>query len=422
MTHSGRGLGWLNMLLAGMGSAYGAYVPVYLTAHAWTQTRIGAVLTVATVVSMFCQVPAALIVDAYPRHRGRILIGAVVAAGAAPAILAILPLPLPVALAMTMQAAAGSLLGPAIAALSLAIAGRAGLGEQLGVNGRNGSIGAGLGAAVLGAFSTWFPDRTVFLTAALLTLPALLALRTIGAGDAVATPVNEPHEGGFRAALALLRDRRLAVFALALVLFQTSSIAILQLAAVQITARLGSRAGAVIAACLIVPQVVVALVSPWVGRAAQRYGRRPLLLAAFAMLPARAALFASVRNPYALVPAQALEGVSGSVYGMMLSLVSADLTHGKGHYTLCMSLLGLAGGAGTAISTALAGWVADGFGRTAAYWVLAGAGLLAWLTIALAMPETRDTIAIPETRDTIAMPETRDIDVTKDPDRARLAP
>ena len=387
---SNRGLNWLNLLLSGMGGAYGAYIPVYLTQHAWTQTRIGVLLTVATVASMVCQVPAGVIVDAYPRHRGRILVGAVLAMGATPAILSAIPLPLPAIVAMIVQAAAGSLLGPAIAALSLAVAGRERLGERLGLNGRYGSIGAGLGAVVLGAFSTWLPDRAVFVAAAVLTLPALAALRTIRAHAPVTATLNEAHEGNVRAALAMLKDRRLAVFAVALLLFQTSSIAILQLAAVQITARLGSRAGVVIAACLIVPQVVVAWISPWLGRAAQQFGRRPLMLAAFAMLPARGALFALVRNPYALVPVQVLEGASGSVYGMMLSLVSADLTRGKGHYTLCLSLLGLAGGAGTAVSTALAGWVADGFGRNAAYWVLAAAGLLAWLLIALAMPETRD--------------------------------
>ncbi len=401
---SNRGLNWLNLLLAAMGGTYGAFIPVYLTAHAWTQTRIGVLLTVATVVSMLCQVPAGLVVDAFPRHRGRMMVAAVIAMGATPAILAAIPRLLPAMLAVAVQAAAGSLLSPAIAALSLAIAGRAALSERLGLNGRYGSIGAGLGAVVLGACGTWFPDRTVFVLAAILTVPTLLALRAIHAHDSVTAPVHEPDEGSLRAALALLKDRRLAVFAVAVVLFQTSSIAILQLAAVQITGRLGSRAGLVIAACLILPQVVVAWLSPWLGRAAQRFGRRPLMLAAFAMLPARGALFALIRNPYALVPVQALEGASGSVYGMMLSLISADLTRGKGHYTLCLSLLGLAGGAGTAISTALAGWVADGFGRTAAYWVLAAAGLIAWLLVALAMPETRDN------------------DVTTAPSRARITP
>ena len=41
-----RGLDALNLLLAAMGTAYGAFIPVYLTAQAWTQTHIGLVLTV----------------------------------------------------------------------------------------------------------------------------------------------------------------------------------------------------------------------------------------------------------------------------------------------------------------------------------------------------------------------------------------
>jgi MFS family permease len=167
---------------------------------------------------------------------------------------------------------------------------------------------------------------------------------------------------------------------------------------VSITARLGSRASPVIAACLIVPQVAVAFLSPWLGRAAERFGRRTVLLAGFATVPLRGALFALVRNPYALVPVQALEGAGGAVFGVMLPLVAADLTRGKGHYTLCLSLLGLASGLGTAISTAMAGWVADGYGRTAAYWVMAAAGLAALVLVALAMPETRDDTPPDSTR------------------------
>ena len=65
-----RGLDALNLLLAAMGTAYGAFIPVYLTAQAWTQTHIGLVLTVATVVSTLCQVPAGMLVDAAPQWRG----------------------------------------------------------------------------------------------------------------------------------------------------------------------------------------------------------------------------------------------------------------------------------------------------------------------------------------------------------------
>ena len=383
-----KAMDWLNLLLAGMGSAYGAFIPVYLTGQAWTQTHIGVVLTVATVASMLCQVPAGLIVDRLGRHRRAILAGAVVAMAIVPLVFAVVPRNLPILLAMVLQSAAGSLLLPAIAATSLAIAGHAGLGERVGRNARFGSIGAALGAAIMGACGYLGAPRAVFAIAAVLVVRTWLAVRAIGpdAHAVTADPVEQP---GFFAPFAMLRDRRLLIFAVCVALFQVASIAVVQLSSVEVTARLGARGTLVIAAFLIVPQVVVAWLSPAIGRAAERFGHRAVLLAGYATVPVRGVLFALVRNPYALVPVQTLEGVGGATFGIMLPLVAADLTRDRGYYTLCLSLLGLAGGLGTAISTALGGWTADRYGRVAAFWVLAGAGVAAAALVALAMPETR---------------------------------
>jgi MFS family permease len=385
-----RGMDWLNLLAAGMGSTYGAFIPVYLTGQAWTQTHIGFVLTVGTVVGMLSQVPAGLIVDAIGPRRRTVLFWAVLATGIAPLVFALLPRNLPILLAITLQAAAGSLLTPAIAAISLALVGRDGLGERVGRNGRYGSIGAGLGAAIMGACGYLGSQRLAFVVAALMTIPALLAVRAIGPDTAIVAPVREEgKKPGMFAPFALLRDRRLLIFAACVALFQLASIAVLQLAAVDVTTRLGARGALVIAAFLIVPQVVVAVISPWIGEAADRWGHRPVLLAGFATVPIRGLFFAMVRNPYVLVPVQVLEGAGGAAFGVMMPLVASDLTHGKGHYTLCLSLFGLAGGAGTAVSTALAGWTADHYGRHAAFWVLAAAGIAAVAMVGFAMPETR---------------------------------
>jgi MFS family permease len=387
-----RGMDWLNLLVSGMGSAYGAFIPVYLTSQAWTQTSIGLVLTVGTVVSMLSQVPAGVIVDAVGPRRRTVLFWAICAMGIVPLVFVILPRGLPVMLAMILQAAAGSLLTPAIAAISLALVGREALGERVGRNGRYGSIGAGLGAAVMGASGYFGSQRLAFVVAALLTLPALLAVRAIGPDRVPITQTASPDEEqlGLLAPFRLLRDRRLLIYASCVALFQVASIAVLQLAAVDVTARLGARGALVIAAFLIVPQLVVAALSPWIGKAADRWGHRPALLAGFVTVPIRGVLFAMVRNPYVLVPVQVLEGLGGATFGVMMPLVAADLTGGKRHYTTCLSLLGLAGGVGTAISTALAGWSADRFGRHAAFWVLAAAGVAAVALVALAMPETRE--------------------------------
>ena len=386
-----RGMDWLNMLASGMGAAYGAFIPVYLTNQAWTQTSIGLVLTVGTVVSMLSQVPAGVMVDAIGPYRRVVLFWAVLGLGVVPLVFVILPRGLPVLLAMILQALAASLLSPAIAATSLALVGREGLGDRVGRNGRYGSIGAGLGAAIMGACGYMGSPRLAFVVAAVLTLPALLAARAIGPEQVPiprASPTEEPGRGLF-APFRLLRDHRLLIYALCVALFQVASIAVLQLAAVDVTARLGARGALVIAAFLIVPQVAVAALSPWIGREADRWGHRRALLAGYATVPIRGVLFAVVRDPYVLVPVQVLEGLGGATFGVMLPLVAADLTRGKGNYTTCLSLLGLAAGAGTAVSTALAGWTADRFGRHAAFWVLAAAGVAAVALVAFAMPETR---------------------------------
>ena len=275
-----RGMDWLNMLVSGMGAAYGAFIPVYLTTHAWTQTSIGLVLTVSTVASMLCQVPAGVFVDTIGPRRRSVLFWAIVATGIVPVVFVVLPRGLPIMLAMILQAAAGSLLTPAIAAISLALVGREGLGERVGRNGRYGSIGAGLGAAIMGACGYLGSQRLAFVVAAGLTLPALLAARAIGP-DAAAVAHSDERQPGLLAPFRLLRDHRLLIFALCVALFQVASIAVLQLSAVDVTARLGARGALVIAAFLIVPQLVVAVMSPWIGRAADRWGHRPALLAGF---------------------------------------------------------------------------------------------------------------------------------------------
>jgi MFS family permease len=109
---------------------------------------------------------------------------------------------------------------------------------------------------------------------------------------------------------SLLRDRRVLIFAACIALFHLSNAAMLNLAAGEVTAHMTDNVQLVIAACIIVPQMVVAAMSPWVGRSAERWGRRPLLVFGFAALPLRALLFAGVTSPYLLVPVQLLDGIS----------------------------------------------------------------------------------------------------------------
>ncbi len=144
-------------------------------------------------------------------------------------------------------------------------------------------------------------------------------------------------------------------------------------------------------AAIIVPQLLVALLSPLFGRLSQAWGRRPVLLLGFAAVPLRALLFAIGAPAPVLVAYQALDGIAGAAFGVMLPLVVADLTRANGRFNLAYAGLGLAGTAGTALSNALAGAVTSVAGTTIAFLALAGAGVLAMCVVAFAMPETRST-------------------------------
>jgi MFS family permease len=186
----------------------------------------------------------------------------------------------------------------------------------------------------------------------------------------------------------LFTDRRLLLFAVCVMLFHLSNAAMLPLAGSAVTMRAGHSATLIIAACIVVPQIVVALLSPWVGRSAARVGRKPILLLGWAMLPVRGVLLAVLPGPWLLVAGQAVSGISAAVFGVMLPLLAADLTRGTRHFNLCMGALGLAMFLGAAVSTTMAGGIADAAGLPAAFLALAVSGRAGTLLVFLALPET----------------------------------
>jgi predicted MFS family arabinose efflux permease len=279
---------------------------------------------------------------------------------------------------------------PAIAAISLHLAGHAALGERLGRNARYASIGNGLAAAVMGVTGAYFSSRFVFLLTAALCVPALVSLWAIGAGPHARTQTTS-RVRDFTGLKRLLADRRLLIFGVCVMLFHLSNAAMLPLAGSAVTMRAGNFANLIIAACIVVPQAIVALVSPWVGRAAERIGRKRLLLLGWGALPLRALLLAVLPGSWPLVAGQAVSGVSAAVFGVLLPLLAADLTLGTSHFNLCMGILGLAMYLGAAASTAMSGEIADTAGMEVAFLVLAGVGLVGLVMVWLVMPETRPT-------------------------------
>jgi MFS family permease len=385
------GLDWLNLFVANIQTGFGPFISVYLTTEGWTLTAIGFALSLGTITSMASQLPAGALVDA-ARNKSRVAAFSILVFTISALLFAVAPIPLFIYLAQVLHGFSSCTLGPAIVAMSLAVAGEAALGARLGRNARYSSIGNGIGAALMGACGYYISERSVFILTALLTLPALIALvplSHIGGSGLPQAADNGTKMQSRKKVAAVLADRRLLLFAACVMLFTLANAPLLPLAASALTKRAGGDANLLIAACIVLPQVIVALVSPSIGRLAATRGRRWVLIVGFSMLPLRGVLFALIVDPNLVVLIQIFDGIAAASFGIMVPLVTSDIAGRSGHFNLSLGFIGLAIGVGATVSTTLAGWIGDRFGDQAAFVALAAAGLAATLLVWRAMPETR---------------------------------
>jgi MFS family permease len=390
---SSHGLDWFVFFVADIQTGFGPFVAAYLTEQKWTQIDIGLVLTVSGIVALAGQMPGGALVDA--ARSERLVAGLAVAAIAVSALAyATSPVFVVVLAAAVLHSAASCVLGPAIAAISLGLVGHGAIGDRLGRNARFASIGNGVAAAAMGACGHFLSMRAVFFVTTAFLGPALLVLRHISAQEIDAErahggPRERPAGKLAPELLGLARKRPLVIFAACLMLFHLANAAMLPFMASVLTMRLSKWAPLMIAASIVGPQLVVAVFSPWVGRKAQAWGRRPLLLVAFAALPLRGLLFATVTNPYALVAVQLLDGVTAAVFAVLVPLVIADITRGTGHFNLGQGIVGTMIGIGASASPTYAGYLSDHFSSPVAFLGLAGVAMLGFAATWALMPETR---------------------------------
>jgi len=385
-----RGLDWFNLFVANIQTGFGPFIAVYLSGQSWTQTSIGLALSIGTVSSMASQVPAGALVDAI-QNKSRVAAFSVLVFTASALMFAIHPIRLFVYLAEVLHGVSSCTLGPAIAAMSLMLVGRMGMALRLGRNARYAAVGNGVGAALMGACGQYVSERAVFYLTAALTLPALVALLPLrrraahGNDPLAAKPRNT---AGGTGSLRILADRRLLIFCGCAMLFTFGNAPLLMLISGTLTAK-GSNPSLLIGACIVLPQIVVAIASPAVGRFADRYGRRLVLIVGFVMLPLRALVFSTTANSTLVIAVQVLDGVAGASFGIMVPLIVSDVAARSGRFNLALGAVGFAVGVGSTLSTSAAGWVSDHYGMRFAFYFLATMGLAAVLLAVFAMPETR---------------------------------
>ena len=342
---------------------------------------------------LITQIPGGELIDITKARR------AIIGAGAAAVALALLAIALRpdfawVAVAVVVQGAAGSILGPGIAAISLGLVGHDTLAERLGRNQRFASIGGLAAAAFMGVIGYLLSTQDIFLIAAALLAPLLLALTRIRASDIhfARSCGGSDHHAADPARVrraSLFENRGLLIFAACLLLFQLANASLLTQISQALPRAEGRLSSLVVSALVVFPQIIVAALAPWAGRSAATWGRKPLLVIGLAAVPIRSTLFALTADPVLLVVIQLLDGLSGATLGVLTALIVADVTAGTGRFNLAQGLVGAASGVGASLSTSVSGIIVEKFGYTAGLLGVTAVGLLAVVIVLSFMPETK---------------------------------
>ncbi|HZF75057.1 MAG TPA: MFS transporter [Acetobacteraceae bacterium] len=379
----------------------GAYLGVYLmTEHAWDAASIGAALSVGMLTGLFSQAPLGALVDAI-RAKRALIAGAVLVVTATCLVIPLSPVFWTVSTAGLIGALAGVTIGPTLAALGLGIVGPARFARRAGRNEALFHAGDGFLSLVVLLLAPIFGSPVLFWSMAVTASAAAASAAAIPERaidhDVARGLLPQDAAHGVRPSAwgVLLSSRPLLVFAFGGALFTLANASMLGLVAQKMS--VGGSAGqglAMTAAFAIAAQSVMVPVAWMVGVRADAWGRRPLLVAAFAVLALRGVLHAASDDLAWTIGVQLLDGVGAGLMGALFPIVVADLTRGSGHFAAAQGAVATVHGLGGVVSMTLGGLLVVRFGYDAAFLTLSAIAALGAVLFWALMPETRPGLAL----------------------------
>ncbi len=370
---SRHGLDWMNFFIADVQTGFGSFVAFYLAGLDWSQSQIGEILAVGGLAGVLSQIPGGALADATSWKRALVALGILLIGGSA-IILAFAPSPVLIFVAELFHGITAGILTPAIGAISLGLVGRRAMSSRTGRNYRFAAAGHALTAVSMGAAGAYLSQSAIFIAAAILCIPALVALSYIRPEEIdyarARNAATGDKAGKVEKILDLSKNRGLLLFTGCVVLFQLADASMLPL----IGEGLAKQAGVptlLMSGLIIAPQIIVAILAPWVGYHSETRGRRPLLLVGFGLEPIRAVLLAFTTAYPFLIVAQLLDGITSAFVTVLTVLVITDLTTGSGRFNFARGAVGAMSGLAASISTLATGFVYQEFGRSVGFFLIA---------------------------------------------------
>jgi MFS family permease len=388
----------INFLLADVRGALGPYLNVFLvTQQQWSQSEVGLVTMISGLLGLGVQTPIGAAIDETRAKRGAIVL-ALAVLGIGAVIIFAWPSFWPVLLANSLMAVVGDVFGPAVAAMTLGLFARPLLARRMGRNSAFDHAGNVAIALLAGAVGYAFSQRAVFLLVPVFAMLTMVAVLSIPAKDIDYNRARDlvPEAGaaeeptGVAGYGILFKSRPLVIFGLCVTLFHFANAPLLPLVGQKLAAAYPKEATAMMSTCIIAAQAVMLPFALLVGYKADTWGRKPLFLAGFAILPIRAVLYTLSDNSFWLIGVQLLDGVGAGIFGALAPLVIADIMRGTGRYNLAQGAIATMQGIGASLSGLAAGEIVDHFGYSATFLTLGAAALVAVIVFFLQMPETAE--------------------------------
>lgn len=391
-SQSRHGLDWMNFFTADVQTGFGAFVSFYLANLRWSQQDVGFALTLGRLSGVVGLIPAGALTDMIRAKRGLAAAGLLMIAIAA-LILALHPTFVFVLTAEVLHGLTAGILGPAVAAISLGLVGRRAMSLRVGRNHRYDAAGNALTAAAMGLLGKYFTLKAIFVAAATLTIPALIALGRIR-GDEIdydrARNAGKGDKGpNVQSIMELRKNPNLLWFAGCLALFQLADASMLPLVSERLGQSNVARNPLLLSGLIVAPQLVVSVFAPWVGYFSELWGRKPLLLIGFSLEIIRGVMFSFVTDSFLLIAVQVLDGVSGAFVSVLTVVIIADLTAGTGRFNLARGGVGMITGVAASVSTALSGLVWQRAGEKTAFLSMAAVAVIATALLWYQLTETK---------------------------------
>jgi MFS family permease len=399
----------LSFFMADMQAGIGPFLGVLLLAHGWRAGAIGTVISIGAVAGMLAVGPCGALVDA-TSHKRSWIAGAGLLSLAASGLVLVSQQFWVIGGSQMLACIAGAALGPGMVGLTLGVARQEGFNAQQGRNQAFNHAGNLAGAALSGVLGWRYGFAAVFWLAALfsaLSIGCAFAIprRAIDHAEARGLsdlPADHHRPRGWA---SLFESKPLLVAATALMLFYLGDAAMLPLYGMAVVAAHRGDPAGFVALTISVAQGVMILTALLAMKIAQRRGYWLVLLVAFALLPIRGLLGASLITAWGVWPVEGLDGITSGLISVAAPGLIARIMDGTGRVNAAQGFVMAAQGFGGAVSPALGGWIAQALGYPAALAILGAFALVSvglWLAFARTLRRPGASVPAPASEQAVA--------------------